>query len=384
MLGDVTAEKFLTYAWNCFKILAGTQNRDPVHFECSKEQFTLIWNDLKSELGFGDEEPSMHIDQVYPHIDTDNSGTISASEMIEGLIRHFLPRAELSRSQSKAPAGGLGGVGGGYGRATVSKGRSHGATLPSSSSRPRTSITPGSPISTRTKPVDSQLMPRVREEPWFKQAEDAFDSVEEASIEEEDFNAIVTRLFEKKKTPVPSTQTLQFMFKTFDTNGDERLSKTEFLCGLWRVMAFVDAAAAASDDADDDDDDTGGEWEGDFMQYLRLAVVPFARSQMLDVSRLHGMFVEMLRLQCAQQSETKWRPSNTLVHLFMRHKEILDGLAEMEYEIDGEHAHLMQEISNPGKLMDLNAMEENLSKCSFGLVRLFVFLCFCFWFRFFV
>ena len=377
VLGDHSAEAFLNYAWKCFQVLAAAQHRDPVHFECSKNEFTQLWNELKSELGFGDEEPSMHIDQVYPHIDKDGSGTISALEMIEGLIRHFLPRAELSRSQSKAPGGGLGGGGGGV---VVSGSRPRGSTLSSSASRPRPSITPGSPLSLRVNPADAQLMSRVRDEPWFKQAEDAFDSIEEDSIEAEDFNAVVTRLFEKKKTPVPSTQTLQSMFKTFDTNGDDRLTKTELVCGLWRILAFADAASAASDDHEEEDEETGGEWEGEYMQYLRLAIVPFAQRQMLNVSRLHGMLSEMLLLQVTQVNQ-RWRPSNSLVSLFMRHKDILDGLAELDYEIDGEHAHLMREIPQPSKpTLDLNAMQEKISTCSFGLV------CFClfFWTLFWV
>ena len=40
----------------------------------------------------------------------------------------------------------------------------------------------------------------------------------------------------------------------------------------------------------------------------------------------------------------------------------------MNYEIDEEHQHIMREISQPGKPVDLDSMNEKVSICSFGLV----------------
>jgi Ca2+-binding EF-hand superfamily protein len=360
VLGEYSTQQFLLYAWACFQKLASTQKRDPVHFECSKQEFSQLWDELKHQLGFGDEDPSMHIDQVYPHIDRDNSGTISAVEMIDGLIRHFLPRAEASRSQSKAPS-----VGGSatHGRTSVicrADARGSGSRAPK-----RPSVTPGSPNSVRVNPADSKLLAIVREEPWYKLAHEEFESIGEETIDSSDFTAILTRMFEKKKVPIPSSQTLECMFTTFDTNGDSKLSKLEFLCGLWRVLAFADAAAAI---CDGEDDEQGGEWEGDYMQYLRLAVVPYSQNTMLSVNRLHEMFSNMLAMQCTEH-ETKWRPSSTLRLLFERHKDILDGLEKIDYDIDEEHQHIMQVITQPGKTVDWESMQAKISSCSFGLVQ---------------
>jgi Ca2+-binding EF-hand superfamily protein len=366
VLGEHTTQQFLSYAWACFQKLASTQKRDPVHFECSKQEFSQLWDELKHQLGFGDEEPSMHIDQVYPQIDIDNSGTISAVEMIDGLIRHFIPRAEASRSQSRAPSS----------RGSVSQPRTsvvHSADARGSAIRApkRPSATPGSPSSVRVNPADSKLLAKVREEPWCKMAQDEFDSIGEDSIDSGDFDAILTRMFEKKKLPIPSCHTLQCMFIIFDTNGDSKLSKMEFLCGLWRVLEFAEATAASSDD---EDDEQGGEWEGDYMQYLRLALVPFSLNAMLSVDRLHKMFNEMLTVQCTAQGAL-WRPSSTLVNLFQRHKLILDSLESIDYDIDEEHRHIMQVIAQPGKTIDWDSMQAKISSCSFGLVWGLCFFC---------
>ena len=43
-------------------------------------------------------------------------------------------------------------------------------------------------------------------------------------------------------------------------------------------------------------------------------------------------------------------------------------LETMNYEIDEEHQHIMREISQPGKPVDLDSMNEKVSICSFGLV----------------
>jgi Ca2+-binding EF-hand superfamily protein len=367
VLGEYTTRQFLQYAWACFQKLASTQKRDPVHFECSKQEFSQLWDELKHQLGFGNEDPSMHIDQVYPHIDRDDSGTISAAEMIEGLIKHFLPRAEASRSQSKAPSSGP------SGRGIMTRDLVKGADASASRPPKRPSVTPGSPSTGRLNPADSKLLTKIREEPWYKLAQDEFDSIGEHSIDADDFSAIITRMFEKKKIPILSPPTLEFMFRTFDTNGYEKLSKTEFLCGIWRTLAFADAAAQCCDD--EDDEDLGGEWEGDHMQYLRLAVVPFSQNTMLSVDRLHNMFNEMLELQCTQQG-TAWRPSSTLVSLFQRHKLILDSLEQLEYEIDQEHQHIMKDIGQPGKTVDWDSMLAKISTCSFGLVLFLIFACF--------
>lgn len=212
-------------------------------------------------------------------------------------------------------------------------------------------------------PADSKLLAIVREEPWYKLAHEEFESIGEETIDSSDFTAILTRMFEKKKVPIPSSQTLECMFTTFDTNGDSKLSKLEFLCGLWRVLAFADAAAAI---CDGEDDEQGGEWEGDYMQYLRLAVVPYSQNTMLSVNRLHEMFSNMLAMQCTEH-ETKWRPSSTLRLLFERHKDILDGLEKIDYDIDEEHQHIMQVITQPGKTVDWESMQAKISSCSFGL-----------------
>jgi hypothetical protein len=212
---------------------------------------------------------------------------------------------------------------------------------------------------------DVQILIKVDEEFWYKLAQNEFDSIGEHSIDADDFSAIITRMFEKKKIPIPSVPTLEFMFRSFDTNGDEKLSKKEFLCGIWRTLAFADAAAASCDD--EDDEESGGEWEGDYMQYLRLALVPFSQNTMLNVDRLHNMFNEMLGLQCTQQG-TAWRPSSTLVSLFQRHKLILDSLEQIEYEIDQEHQHIMKTIEQPHKTVDWDSMLARISICSFGLV----------------
>jgi hypothetical protein len=70
------------------------------------------------------------------------------------------------------------------------------------------------------------------------------------------------------------------------------------------ISAFADAAAQSCDD--DDDEDPGGEWEGDYMQYLRLAMVPFSQNTMLSVDR-HIMFHEMesVRRQSVQCAASK-------------------------------------------------------------------------------
>jgi hypothetical protein len=152
----------------------------------------------------------------------------------------------------------------------------------------------------------------------------------------------------------------------FDANRDNQLSKTEFLCGLWRVLAFFDAAAATSCD-DDDDEELGGQWEGDYLQYLLLAVVPFSDKQMLRVDRLHEMFIGMLTLQISKQGDL-WRPRPTLVSLFQSHQDILSGFAEMNYVIDSEHKHLMTDIAQPGETIDLDRMKAKINTCSFSLV----------------
>ena len=368
VLGEHTTKQFLDYAWKCFQTLAASQKQDPVHFECSKQEFSVLWDELKHQLGFGDEDPNMHVDKVYPDVDEDNSGTICASEMIRGLIKHFIPRAERSYSSSRAPSSS---------RPPVS-GRSS-ASLPrrpntgTASQRPahptaKASLPPGSPSTSRANPVDARLLVRIRDEPWCRIAEEEFESIGDSVIDSGDFNAIVSRLFEKKRVPVPSAQALETMFRIFDTNGDLELTKTEFLCGMWRVLAFADAAAASCDDHEDEDDEQGGEWEGDYKQYLRLAVVPFSEKAILDVERLREMFIAMLGLQCTEQQGSVWRPSSALVSLFKRHKDILSGLQEMNYEIDEEHQHVMREISQPGKPVDLVSMNEKVSICSFGLV----------------
>jgi Ca2+-binding EF-hand superfamily protein len=364
VLGSHTTLQFLEYAWNCFQVLAGTQKQDPVHFECSKQEFSHLWDELKHQLGFGDEDPLMHIDKVYNHIDTDGSGTISATEMIDGLIRHFLPIAEKSRSQSRAPQRSV--------APSVSSVRAQSRSQASSASKPikRPSITPGSPINSKVNAADVKLLSRVREEPWCRLAEEEFESIGEDLIGTDDFHSIVARLFEKKRIPIPSATSLDFMFSTFDTNGDHELSKAEFLCGMWRILAFADAAAASCDDHDDDEEEQGGLWEGDYLQYLRLAVVPVSENQMLNVDRLHQLFTQMLNLQISQQGEA-WRPSGTLVNLFKRHQLILTGLSSLEdgpYDIDPEYQHIMKDIVQPGKTVDIDSMNEKISCCSFGLV----------------
>jgi hypothetical protein len=201
-------------------------------------------------------------------------------------------------------------------------------------------------------------------------AKEEFQSIEEDLIGTDDFHSIVARLFEKKRIPILSSSSLDFMFSTFDTYGDNELSKAEFLCGMWRILAFADAAAASCDDHDDDEEEQGGQWEGDYLQYLRLAVVPFSNHGKLNVDRLHKMFTQMLSLQISQQGEA-WRPSGTLVNLFKRHQQILSGLSEMEdgpYDIDPEYQHVMKDIAQPGKIVDIDTMNEKISCCSFGLV----------------
>jgi Ca2+-binding EF-hand superfamily protein len=370
VLGEHSTEQFLNYAWKCFQRLAAGQHQDPVHFECTKEQFALIWDQLKLELGFSDEEPELHIDRVYSQIDMNQNGTISASEMIDGLINHFLPAADVSYSQSKAPSASKSlskfvssSSGAGAKIGSISCVRPPASAPPPGIKRP--SVAPGSPPHARANPLDAKLLPTVLDAPWCKSFSEEFDSVEEIHIDESDFTAIVTRLFSKKRIPVVSAAALKCMFRIFDTNSNMRLSKSEFLCGFWRVLAFADAVNESSQDREDDEE--AGEWEGDYMQYLRLVLVPFAKGQMLSVSRLHEMFREILLLQCAEQGDAV-NPSSVLVRLFQRHKLLLQSLAQIEYQIGSDYMHLMQDIAQPGKPVSLDLMLDKISTCSFSLV----------------